>query len=115
LLVTFRDASGRSATFKLFLLAQDRLEDGVFKVSGDDQAVPQGRVLALPMVAVVITNGVPTPGAEVLVTVSDPRLLICPQLVRANSLGQVSIVCSSGPVVGNGFAAVHLEDRFGRA
>ena len=115
LLVTFRDANGRSATFTVFLLAQDRLEDGVFKVSGDDQAVPEGRTLALPMVAVVITNGVPTPGATVLVRVSDPQLLICPQQVRADSAGQVRIVCSSGSVQGNGFAAVHLEDTFGRA
>ena len=115
LLVTFRDSNGRSATFTVFLLAQDRLEDGIFKISGDDQAVPQGRTVALPLVALVVTNGVPTSGAEVLVTVSDAQLLICPQLVRADASGQVSIVCSSGPVRGNGFAAVHLEDRFGRA
>ncbi len=115
LLVTFRDINGRSLTFTVFLLAQDRLEDGIFKLSGDDQAVPQGRTLALPMVALVISNGVPTPGASVFVSVSDPQLLICPRRVIADSAGQVSIVCSSGPVLGNGFAAVHLEDSFGQA
>lgn len=115
LLVTFRDTSGRSATFTVFLLARDSLQDGIFKISGDDQAVPQGRTLALPLVALVIANGVPTPGAEVFVAVSDPRLLICPRVVRADSAGQVSIVCASGPVIGNGFAAVHLEDSFGQA
>jgi uncharacterized protein (TIGR03437 family) len=115
LLVTFRDGIGRTVTFTVYLLAQDELEDGIFKVSGDDQAVPVGRTLAFPLVAVVIANGRPASGTELIVEVSDPQLLICPQRVGADAAGRVSIVCSSGPIRGNGFAAVHLRDGVGRA
>ncbi|MEZ5395356.1 MAG: hypothetical protein R2724_21410 [Bryobacterales bacterium] len=56
LLVNVRDASGRSVTFTVYLLAQDTLDDGIFKVSGDDQAVPSGSTLAFPLVAMVVVT-----------------------------------------------------------
>lgn len=114
-LITFRDGSGRSVTFTVFVLAQDLLSDGITKVSGDDQAVLQGAQLALPLVARVVNAGRAAVGVRLEVSVSDSQLLTCPQEVFSGSQGLAYIHCTAGMIQNNGFAAVHVNDGRGTA
>jgi hypothetical protein len=114
-LITMRDSQGSSATFTVFLIAQDLLTDGVFKVSGDDQAATTGTALAFPLVARVIRSGRPAEGIPLSVGVSDQRLLVCPREVLTGPGGLATISCAAGPIIQNGFAAVFVNDGLGNA
>ncbi len=114
-LVTITDGQGDSVTFTVTLLAQDKLTDGIFKLSGDDQAVAQGTTFPLPLVAQSIIDGRPAGGVELDIKISDPNLVFCPKEVVTNSNGIAFIQCSSGFIQGNGFAAIGLSDDFGGA
>ncbi len=114
-LITLRDAQGNQATFTVFLLAQDLLSDGLFKVSGDDQAVTSGTALAFPLVARIVRAGRPADGIRLQIGVSDQRLLVCPREVTSSQGGLVFITCASGPIINNGFVAVYVNDDQGVA
>jgi uncharacterized protein (TIGR03437 family) len=112
-LITMRDNQGNQVTFTVFLLAQDLLSDGLFKVSGDDQAVTSGTALAFPLVARIVRSGRPADGIRLRIGVSDPRLLVCPKEVTSSLGGLVFISCASGPIINNGFVAVYVNDDEG--
>ncbi|MBI1358460.1 MAG: hypothetical protein GC160_29335 [Acidobacteria bacterium] len=114
-LITLSDGQGRSATFTVFLLAQDLLSDGITKVSGDDQAATTGTALLFPLVARVIKNGRPTSGVRLRISVSDQRLLQCPLEVYSDDQGLATIACAAGPIAGNGFSLVYVNDDQGTA
>ena len=115
-LVSFTDDEGNSVTFTVTLLAIDQLVDGIFKISGDDQAAPEGTPLARPMVVQVIIDGRPAGGVELDIKVSDPNLVFCPIEVESGPDGLAYIQCASGliqdqGIQSNGFALVEVEDR----
>jgi len=112
-LITFDDGLGRTATFSVTLLPETGVDDGIFKLSGDDQAVTQGTPLAFPLVAQMIREGRPAAGVKLTITVSDVKLVFCPKTVFTNSSGQAFISCSAGPIFGNGFAEVFVNDDLG--
>jgi len=114
-LITMADNQGNSVTFTVFLLAQDLLSDGIFKVSGDDQAATTGTALAFPLVARVIRAGRPAEGIPLRIGVSDQRLLVCPRDVVTGPGGLAVIACAAGPIIQNGFAAVFVNDDEGNA
>lgn len=114
-LVTMSDNQGNSATFTVFVIAQDLLSNGIFKVSGDDQAATTGGALAFPLVARLIRAGRPAEGIRLNVGVSDQRLLVCPREVVTGPGGLANISCAAGPIIQNGFAAVFVDDGEGTA
>ena len=113
-LITLSDVGGRSETFTVLALAQDALQDGVFKASGDDQAIPEGTVLPQPLVALVVREGRPAGGSRVTVEVSDTDVLVCAETVVADVNGFAAITCASSIIVDQGlatnaFAAIEVE------
>ena len=114
-LITMGDGQGRSATFTVFVIGQDLLTDGITKVAGDDQAATSGSALLFPLVARVVKSGLPASGIRLRISVSDQRLLQCPLEVYSSDQGLATIACAAGPIAGNGFALVYVNDDFGTA
>ena len=54
--ITIRDPLDRFVTFVVTVITAESLTDGIFKFSGDNQAVPAGGSFPLDLVAQVITN-----------------------------------------------------------
>jgi len=112
-LVKFSDGEGLSTTLTVNMLAQDRLEDGVFKVGGDDQATTQGTAFLRPLVAQTILDGRPVGGITLKITTTDDKLIFCPEEVQSGADGLAFIQCSAGFILGNGTALVFAESNAG--
>ena len=112
-LVKFSDGEGLEATLTVNMLAQDRLEDGVFKVGGDDQATTQGTAFLQPLVAQTILDGRPVGGVTLKITTTDDNLIFCPEEVQSGADGLAFIQCSAGFINGNGTALVFAESNAG--
>lgn len=115
-LITVSDGQGSSVTFTATLLAIDRLVDGLFKLSGDNQAVPQGTPFPRPLVVQLIIDGRPASGVELTVEVSDPSVVLCPTEVETGSDGAAFIQCASGfiqdaGIATNATASIEVEER----
>lgn len=112
--VTIRDAIDRFATFNVTVLPQDALTDGLFKVSGDNQAVPAGASFPVDLIALVVTNGLPHEDVTIDITNSAPSIVFCPLQVKTDGNGQARIRCITGPTVIDLAVEIHLKDEFGR-
>lgn len=112
-LVTFSNGEGLSATLTVDMLAQDRLEDGVFKVSGNDQAATEGRAFPAPLAVRTILDGRPVGGVTLRISTTDPNLIFCPEEVQSGAGGLAFIQCSAGFINGNGTALVFVESNAG--
>ena len=74
-------------------------EEGLTKVSGDDQIAPQNGALPAPLVVSAVFDGTPQSSLQLTITSSNAFVLFCPASVFTNTSGLASISCSAGPVV----------------
>ena len=73
-------------------------DEGLTKVSGDEQIVPQNGSLPAPLVVSAVLDGTPQPSLQLTGTSSNVFVLFCPASVFTNTSGLASISCSAGPV-----------------
>ena len=73
-------------------------EEGLTKVSGDDQIAPQNGALPAPLVVSAVLDGTPQSSLQLTITSDNASVLFCPASVLTNTSGLASISCSAGPV-----------------
>ena len=90
-------------------------DEGLTKVSGDEQIVPQNGSLPAPLVVSAVLNGTPQPSLQLTVTSSNVFVLFCPASVFTNTSGLASISCSAGPVATAVSILVTVRDASSRS
>ena len=90
-------------------------DEGLTKVSGDDQTAPQDGSLPVPLVVSAVLDGTPQSSLQLTVTSSSVFTLVCPTPVFTNSSGLASISCSTGAVTGAVVVLVTVRDPSNRS
>ncbi len=112
--VTVSDNQGRSAVFEVIIDPGAVLTDGLSKISGDNQVVPQTSKLA-PMVVSDLVAGVPQVNARLRVIALPDDLLMCPIFVFTDENGLGSIECTARAVFFDRLVNVFVKDDLDRA
>ena len=89
-------------------------DEGLTKVSGDDQTAPQNASLPAPLAVSAVLNGTPQASLPLTITRSG-FTLFCPDRVFTNSSGVASIYCSTGAVTGAVVVFVTVRDPSNRS
>ena len=71
-------------------------DEGLTKVSGDEQLAPQNGSLPAPLVVSAVLDGTPQSSLQLTITSSNTFVLFCPASVFTNASGLASISCSAG-------------------
>ncbi len=90
-------------------------DEGLTKVSGDDQIAPQNASLPAPLVVSAVLNGTPQASLQLTVTSSNPPILFCPRTVFTSTSGLASFPCSTGPVATAVLVSVTVRDPSNRS
>ena len=90
-------------------------DEGLSKVSGDDQTAPQNASLPAPLVVSAVLNGTPQASLQLTISSSSAFTLFCPARVFTNSSGLASITCSTGAVTGAVAVLVTVRDPSNRS
>ena len=90
-------------------------DEGLTKVSGDEQIVPQNGSLPAPLVVSAVFDGTPQPSLQLTITSSNVFVLFCPASVFTNTSGLASISCSAGPVATAVAVLVTVRDASNRS
>ena len=72
-------------------------DEGLTKVSGDEQLAPQNGSLPAPLVVSAVLDGTPQSSLQLTITSSN-TFVLCPAIVFTNGSGLASISCSTGLV-----------------
>ena len=90
-------------------------DEGLTKVSGDEQIAPQNGSLPAPLVVSAVLNGTPQSSLQLTVTSSNAFVLFCPASIFTNTSGLASISCSAGPVATAVSVLVTVRDPSNRS
>ena len=101
--------------FSATVLSEVPTEEGLVKVSGDNQVAPRNEPLPLPLVVSAVLDGEPQADLELSVSTTDQFLLLCPVSVMTGPNGLASITCNTGSVVVPTDVQVLVSDDFGRS
>ena len=101
--------------FSATVLSDIPTEEGLNKVSGDDQVAPRNSVLPLPLVVSAVLDGEPQADLALSVSSTDQFLLLCPIAAMTGPSGLASIGCSTGSVVVPTDVQVLVSDDLGRS
>ena len=89
-------------------------DEGLTKVSGDEQIAPQNSFLPAPLVVSAVLDGTPQSGLQLTITSSNPPILFCPAVDLTDTSGVASFSCSTGPVATAVAVLVTVEDASDR-
>ena len=96
--ITVSNDRGSSVTFRITIdPAITSVDTGLFKVSGNNQIVQQGRVFPLPLVVRSLIDG-ELQVMEQLAISTDPKEVTCPIFALTNEEGLASIQCRADTV-----------------
>ena len=101
--------------FSATILSDVPTEEGLAKVSGDNQIAPRNATLSVPLVVSAVLDGEPQADLELSVSTTDQFLLLCPVTVITGPNGLASISCNTGSVVVPTDVQVLVSDDFGRS
>ncbi len=101
--------------FSATILSEAPTEEGLLKVSGDNQVAPRNATLPVPLVVSAVLDGEPQADLELSVSTTDQFLLLCPVSVMTGPNGLASITCNTGSVVVPTDVQVLVSDDFGRS
>ena len=101
--------------FSATVLSEGPTEEGLVKVSGDNQFAPRNAPLPLPLVVSAVLEGEPQADLELSVSTTSQFLLLCPVSVMTGPNGLASITCNTGSVVVPTDVQVSVSDDFGRS
>ena len=90
-------------------------DEGLTKVSGDDQIAPQNGSLLVPLVVSAVLDGTPQSGLQLTITSSNPPILFCPAVDITDTSGVASFSCSTGPVATAVLVRVTVRDPSNRS
>ena len=101
--------------FSATVLTDAPTEEGLNKVSGDNQVAPRNSVLPVPLVVSAVLDGEPQADLALSVSTTDQFLLLCPLAEMTGPNGLASINCSTGSVVVPTDVQVLVSDDLGRS
>ena len=90
-------------------------DEGLTKVSGDEQIAPQESSLPAPLVVSAVLNGTPQSSLQLTVTSSNAFVLFCPASIFTNTSGLASIGCSTNAVATAVSVLVTVRDPSNRS
>ena len=101
--------------FLATVLSDVPTEEGLNKVSGDNQVAPRNSVLPLPLVVSAVLDGEPQADLALSISTTDQFLLMCPLAEMTGPNGLASISCNTRSVVVPTDVQVLVSDDLGRS
>ena len=113
--VSDEDGDSLDDPFNATVLPFVPTDEGLTKVSGDEQIAPQNASLPAPLVVAAVLDGTPQSSLQLTVTSSNNFTLFCPAAVFTNTSGLASISCSAGPAATAVAVLVTVRDAANRS